>query len=101
MEQIITIMEQELDKTREKLMSCKDIEQLEGLAYELIAKNEIFGAIVDELVDITDYIDILKELENPLQKIYNTFMSIIWESNRIIDDEQIYDCLDNLINKGE
>ena len=96
MEEILKKMKENINNTKIKLMSCKDVMQLDVLAYELVAKEEIFGAIENNLINIEDYIEVLQEEENPLEKIFRTFMRIIWESNRIIDDEQIYDCLDTI-----
>lgn len=100
MEEILEKMKKELDKVRTDLIACVNPTQLDGLAYELIVKNDIVNDIEDEIVDITDYIDELKQCDNPLDKIYDIFMDMVLDDMKIVNGDRLYSCL-NIIKRGK
>lgn len=100
MKEILEKMQKELDKVRTDLISCVNPTQLDGLAYELIVKSDIVNDIEDEIIDITNYINELKQYDNPLDRIYNIFMDMVLDDMKIVNGDRLYDCL-NIIKGGE
>lgn len=97
MEEILERMERDLDNTRTELMSCVNPFQLDSLAYKLVVKNDIFGMFENEVIDISNYVSILKNEEKPLERLYNIFEDMIIDNN-MIKEETIIDCL-NIIKE--
>lgn len=100
MEEILEKMKKELDKVRTDLITCVNPTQLDGLAYELIVKNDIVNDIEDEIIDITDYVNELKQYDNPLDRIYNIFMDMVLDDMKIVNGDRLYSCL-NIIKRRE
>lgn len=100
MEEILEKMKRDLDKVRTDLITCVNPTQLDGLAYELIVKSDIVNNIEDEIIDITEYIDDLKQYDNPLDRIYNIFMDMVLDYMKIVNGDRLYSCL-NIIKNGE
>lgn len=99
MEEILKKMKNELDNVRTNLITCVNPTQLDSLAYELIVKNDIVNNIEDEIIDITDYVDELKQYNNPLDRIYNIFMDMILDDMKIVNGDRLYSCLNIIKNK--
>lgn len=95
-EKVMEIMEKELENARKELLECTNIDKIDSLAYKLIVKNEIFGAIDYQMVEIDDYIDKLEQIEKPLARLYKIFSGTSFIEERIVADDTIYECLENL-----
>ena len=48
------------------------------------------------MVEIDDYIDKLEQIEKPLARLYKIFSGTTFIEERIVADDTIYECLENL-----